>query len=271
MSKIKVIKSSGMIEPFSEEKLKNSLKAAGVDNVLSNWVTEKIKQKIKGTISTQLIHRKTLEILRSEKALFAMRYKLKEAIMELGPTGHPFEKLVGWILKSEGYNVKTNVLIGGKCVVHEVDAIGEKDGTKIMVEAKYHNERGIKTDVKVAMYVYARFLDINFNEKLKEGWLITNTKLTSDARQYASCIGLKAIGWNYPAGTSLQRLIEKNKLFPLTILTTLDIGSKRKFLEKGIVLVKEITNSHLNQLLLNKFVKNKVQAEIKELMEAEIL
>lgn len=270
MSKIKVIKSSGVIEPFSEEKLMHSLKAAGVDNVLSRWVTEKIKQKIKGTISTQFIHNKALEILQSEKAVFAMRYKLKAAIMELGPTGHPFEKLVGWILRAMGYDAKTNVLIQGKCVRHEVDVIGEKDGKRIMVEAKYHNERGIKSDVKVAMYVYARFLDINFVEKLDEGWLITNTKLTSDAKQYASCVGLKAIGWNYPAGENLQRLIEVNHLFPLTVLETLSFENKRKLLDAGLVLAKEITGDKLNQLPIKNQVKEKIQAEIQALMEVKI-
>lgn len=67
---------------------------------------------------------------RNEQAL-AIRYDLKRALMELGPSGYPFEKLISDLLRKFGYRTKTNLTLQGKCVSHEIDVIAEKDGKKI--------------------------------------------------------------------------------------------------------------------------------------------
>ena len=100
----------------------------------------------------------------------------------------------------------------GACVSHEIDVIAEKTTAALVIECKFHNQPGTKSDVKVALYVQARFEDIQKqwqkqpepSRKFHEVWLATNTKLTSDAIQYASCVGLKAIGWDYPPNNGLQ-------------------------------------------------------------------
>ncbi len=245
---IKVLKASGALEDFSEEKLKDSLIRAGASDVLARWVTAKIEQKIRDRMKTSEIHERAFDLLRKEEHPFAARYQLKRAIMELGPTGHPFEKFVAWILKGEGYETQTNITIRGKCVTHEVDIVAKKEGRQIMVEAKYHNEPGVKSDVKVAMYIRSRFEDIKGVDHWDEAWLITNTKLTSDAREYSACAGLTAIAWNYPYDRSLQYLIEKEHLYPLTSLLTLDHWAKHALLEKGFVLVKEVTDQNLAEI-----------------------
>lgn len=269
MKNIKVVKESGEVEPFSEQKLEKSIQKAGVtDNVLSRWVINEIKKSIHQKVSTSHIREKVFNLLSKQSLNYALRYRLKDAIMELGPSGHPFEKFVARILEYQGYSVKTNVLMKGRCVLHEVDVLAQREGKKIIVEAKYHNERGIKTDVKVAMYVKARFEDINFLKNWDEIWLITNTKFTFDAQQYAVCAGIKVVGWNYPeGGESLQRMIENNNLYPLTILTSLDGYSKRKLLEKGLTLVKDITPALLSSLHLKSGVLKKVEEEIKSLSD----
>ena len=43
--------------------------------------------------------------------------------MELGPSGFPFEKLVGKILEQEGFETRVGVIVQGNCVQHEVDVI----------------------------------------------------------------------------------------------------------------------------------------------------
>lgn len=263
---VKVLKASGAVEDFSEEKLKNSLMRAGANDVLAQWVTDKIKQRIKDGTRTSEIHDRAFDLLRKEEGPFAARYRLKRAIMELGPTGHPFEKLVAWILKGEGYEAQTNLLIRGKCVTHEVDVVAKKEGKQIMVEAKYHNERGIKSDVKVAMYVHSRFEDIKSVDRWDEAWLITNTKLTSDAREYSACAGLTAIAWNYPHDRSLQYLIEKEHLHPLTSLLTLDSWAKRALLDKGLVLVKEVDDSTLSSIGVKQSKQQGILAEVRSLL-----
>jgi len=43
------------------------------------------------------------------------------------------------------------------------------DDKHIFVEAKFHNRLGVKTDLKVALYVKARFDDLKMVHKRKEG------------------------------------------------------------------------------------------------------
>ncbi|MCL4392138.1 restriction endonuclease [Patescibacteria group bacterium] len=266
MKALNVLKASGEVEPFSEEKLQQSLTRAGADNTLSRWITEKVREKIKDRTATSEIHDRAFGLLQKQKGPLAARYRLKQAIMELGPTGHPFEKLTAWILRAEGYEAETNLMIRGTCVTHEVDVVAKKEGRQIMVEAKYHNERGIKSDVKVAMYVHARFQDIKGVDRWDEAWLITNTKLTSEAREYARCVGLTAIAWNYPGERSLQNLIERSHLHPLTVLLSLDSWAKRTLLDKGLVLCKELNEGVLTSVGLKEKKARTVMEEVSVIM-----
>ena len=116
------------------------------------------------------------------------------------------------MIKSKGFAVEVGKIVEGFCVKHEVDVVGKKTGHHIMVECKLHNSLGIKSDVKVALYVQARFEDIkrkwedqrDHDTKFHEAWLVTNTKLTLDAIRYAVCVRMKAIGWSYPDEDNLQ-------------------------------------------------------------------
>jgi hypothetical protein len=97
--------------------------------------------------------------------------------------------------------------------------------------------------VKVALYCYARFLDLKAGPRgdpKKNFWIVTNTKFTSDAIQYANCSGMRLTGWNYPADRPLQAFIEASGSYPVTCLSALKPGQKRKLLERGVALVSEI-------------------------------
>ena len=245
---ILVIKASGERELFSREKLLNSLNRSGVSPDVAEQIALKIEHGIKNGTYVSEIYRKAFSLLRKFERHIANRYSLKKAIMGLWPTGHPFERLVGKILEAEGFTVQVGQIVQGACVEHEVDVVASKGDRRIMVECKFHNQQVIITDVKVALYIQARFEDSekkhaiepNYVQKFHEAWLITNTKLTSSAIRYASCAGLKAIGWNYPANRSLQNLIEQSGLHPLTMLTTLTELQKQRLLEEGLVLCNEI-------------------------------
>lgn len=89
----------------------------------------------------------------SEHGMIAIkhRYRLKEAIMRMGPAGFPFETYIGQILGHFGYTTKSiRTEIIGRCVKHEVDLILEsiQDGKKWPVECKYHNMPGRYKDSK---------------------------------------------------------------------------------------------------------------------------
>ena len=115
----------------------------------------------------------------------------------------------------------------------------------MLVECKYHNSYGKKCDVKVALYVYARSLDLKRNSKNKKSafdkfWLATNTKFTLDAIQYGECAGLQLLGWDYPVKKGIRELISLYQLYPITCLTTLKVRDKKELLEKSVILCRDL-------------------------------
>ena len=242
MSKpINIIKATGEIEPFSEEKVIGSLLRAGADRVLAQKIVERIKPSLYPNIPSFQIYSAVMKILKKERQPVADKYNLKKAIMDLGPTGYPFEKFVAGVLTAQKFETKTNQIIRGKCVSHEIDVVAQND-KKYMIECKFHSIPGGRTDVKVALYTYARFLDIKEKGKFDVPWLITNTKITQDAKDYALCVGLKVTAWDYPQGEGLNELIDKSGLHPVTSLTSLSDQKKKELIERGIVFCKDLAS-----------------------------
>jgi hypothetical protein len=243
-----VIKASGAVAEFDAGKLAKSLQRSGATPDQVKKIVSRIEKDLVPGISTKKIYRKAYKLLRRLDNSLAARYKLKTAIMELGPSGFPFEKFIAAILQQRGYGTQTGVLVKGKCVSHEVDVIAEKDDQHFMVECKYHNQPGTICNVKIPLYVQSRFTDVKagWNEteghevKMHQGWVVTNTRFTTDAIQYGKCAGLYLLGWEYPVGNSLNQLIESTGLYPVTCLTTLTKKEKKDLLSNKFVLCLEI-------------------------------
>ena len=72
------------------------------------------------------------------------------------------------------------------------------------------------------------------------GWLITNTRFSSDATQYGECAGLRLLSWDYPAGGGLKDLIDEAGLYPVTCLTTLSHQEKSRLLHLQAVLCRDL-------------------------------
>jgi len=240
MTELYVTKLSGERELFSEGKLRNALERAAVVPHLIDEAVEYVKTHMRDGIPTGEIYYLAFSYLREREKGSAGRYGLRKAIMELGPNGHPFEKLVGEIFKVQGFEVETSVLLQGKCVQHEVDVVAMKGDKKIMIECKFHNTQEVKSDIKVALYVQARFEDLKETCHFTEVWLVTNTKLSYDAIQYAQCAGMHAVGWGYPREGSFQQLVERAELHPITCLESVTAEEKRMWLDGGIITCKDI-------------------------------
>ncbi len=266
-----VIKATGEKEPFSEEKVLSSIKRAGVPDSLQKFVLDKVKKSLYENIPTSEIYEIIIRTLsESEQPYSRARYSLKQAIMMLGPTGYPFEDFVAKVLSEHGYKTKTRQILSGRCVTHEVDIIAEKNGKRIMVEAKFHNNSGTRSDVHVALYVKARFDDLKDRYEFNEGWIITNTKSTIDANAYAECSGMKIISWNYPQGESLRELVEASHLHPITMLTTLSTSQKLKLLKNKIIMCRDLLThkSYLEMIGLSPKEKDDTLNEIKYICTA---
>jgi len=243
-----VIKANGETERFNEDKIRQSLLRSGAKPDTIDYVINKVKNKLYQNISTKKLYQIVYSELRKKHRPSAGKYHLKRAIMELGPTGFPFEKYIAEIFKAEGYQTQTGKIIMGRCVKHEVDVIAENDAEQFMMECKFHSEPGTVCNVKHALYVSARFQDIDrkinagatTGSKPFKGWLVTNTRMTSDAEQYAVCFGLGLLSWNFPKGKSLRERIDKTGLHPITCITSLTRAEKSQLLDKMIVMCKNL-------------------------------
>jgi hypothetical protein len=255
-----VIKTSGQREKFNPRKLIRTCTRAGASKNLCREVVEEVKNKAYDGISTTEILRMTLSML-EKKPEVAIKYNLKSALMVLGPSGFPFEKYISAVLQNYGYETSVGLLYQGKNVRQEVDITAIK-GKRFMVECKYHNGSGIFTDLKVAMYTYARYLDIQ--KHFDQPWLITNTKCTSDAANYAKGVGLKITSWSFPENNSLENLIESKKLYPVTMLSSISKKERDILSKSGITLLKDLAEMDFRNLRIPGINEKRFKKLIKE-------
>ncbi len=213
-----IIKADGTRETFNPSKLRTSLIRARASEEAADAVIALVMNELREGMTTREIYKSAFKHLVEMQRPVAQRYSVRRALLDMGPTGFPFEDFVAEVLKTKGFETLTRQTVLGGCVPHEMDVVAWNDEKLVMVEAKFHNGLGIKSDLKVALYVKARFDDLKDNmhhyggrdRKLDEGWLITNTKFSSTALHYGLCQKLTMIGWNYPEQGNLQDMIEEN-------------------------------------------------------------
>lgn len=251
---MKIKKASGLIEDFDPRKLIESLMRAGAEREQAEDILERVLPDISPFTSTRKIYRLAHKYLKDFNRSTVLRYSLKNALMRLGPSGYPFEKYMGELLKIYGYDSKTNLLLEGKCVTHEVDVLAVNQKEVILVECKYRNRANSAPDVKVAMYVHSRFQDLNttlsssYEGKTVRDWLVTNTRFTEEAIRYADCAGFHVKSWRHPKNDSLEKIIEDKKLYPVTVLSSLNTSQIKKLIEHHIILMRTLAKVDLKRV-----------------------
>lgn len=268
-------KNSFDVEPFSTQKLEHSLLRSGASEEEIENIISKIQTEIYDGISSIEIYKKVFAYLKKSNSTSASRYSLKSAIFDLGPTGYPFERLVAALLREKGFKTSVSVILYGECVTHEIDVLAEKEGSVYAIECKFHSDSNAVSNVKIPLYINSRFLDIqkqwNTNSKntthLKQGWLVTNTRFTIDAINYAKCVGLTLLSWDYPLNNGIKDNIDSFDLYPITTLINLSKDEKTTLISKDIILVKEL---YENKIVLEKMRITsdrivKILNEVKEL------
>ncbi len=275
MNNINVTKASGEKEPYDESKLRRSLANAGADEETIDRIADSIRDMLVDGISTRKLYKEAFRLLKKQSDRYAGRYKLKEALLELGPTGYPFEKFIAELLHRLGYSTEVGQVIEGNCVSHEIDVLAEKENDHYIIECKFHNRKDHKCNVKVPLYIQSRFLDVKrkwssrpgHKNKKHFGWVVTNTRFTQDATQYANCIGLKLLSWDYPKNRGLKDLIGRVNLHPITCLSSLSDDYKQKLLGQDIVFCMQLCEDKqaLERLGMDGKSIRKVQKEAKEI------
>lgn len=265
-----VIKAGGEIVPFDAGRIRKSLRRVKVKPVLIEQVVERVTRAAYDNIPTSELYKIVFDELKKLQKGTAGKYNLKRAIMELGPTGFPFEKFIAALWKTQGFAVKTGQILRGYCVNHEIDVIAERENLFYLMECKFHSYPGKVSDLKVALYVYSRFLDVektlknlpSHAGKIHKMWLVTNMRFTSDAIQYGTCAGLELLSWDYPPKGSLRERIDKSGLHPVTCLTSISTKEKELLLGKMIVLTKDLAGQP--QVLKEIGIKGERISEIME-------
>lgn len=270
-------KNNGELELFSFQKLKKSLQKSGVSIEEAERIIISIKPSLYDGITSKEIYKKAYRLLKKTNRIYASKYSLKRAIFDLGPTGYPFEKLIGALLKEKGYQTQVGIILPGACVTHEIDVLATKNGNTYAIECKFHASSSTVSNVKVPLYINSRFLDIqqqwnNDIQKttyLKQGWLVTNTRFSEDAINYGKCIGLTLLSWDYPKNNGIKDQISEYSLYPITTLTTLTKREKVLLIENNIIITKKLLNSSSQMKELGFSFKkiNKIILEIKNLCD----
>lgn len=270
-----VIKSDKTKEFYNEAKVKNSLKRLKLTDEEIDKILFLVNSKLPDVVTTKNLYNFIFQYLKEKKENLAYKFHLKAALFRLGPTGYPFEKFIAHLFKEFGFEAKHNLFLQGKCLLYEIDVLLKKD-TKILIgECKFHQQKGTKNDLKISLYCYARFLDIKEKQPNPEKifpLIITNTRFTQEAIDFAKCYQIELLGWDFPPENSLPKLIEEKKFYPLTIFDFLsdktlqqlfkyDIVSLKDFLEEENNFLKKISNLSLEEI---NSIKIKINDILKE-------
>jgi len=250
MESLYVINSNGAREPFSFQKLYRAIRRVNVPKKAARDIARIIEREAYPGIKTSDIFQRVEELLYKKTSESALRFNLKEGMRKLGPTGFLFEKFVGEIFKKMGFEIKINLHIPGHCIYdYEIDFIARKEKLIYIGECKYRNVAGEVVHLRDALANHARFLDIFNGPYFKtdkqcgfeiKSYLVTNAKFAGQAIDYSNCVGVDLLGWRYPKNNSLEYLIEKNNLYPVTILPSLEGYLKDVFVSEKKMLVEDV-------------------------------
>lgn len=270
-------KQTGELEPFSHEKLIRSLVTSGASEDDVRGIIEDIESWFQDGMTSRKVYNRAFQLLKRNKGAAAARYKLKKAMMELGPTGYPFEILVGEVYRRLGYDVKVGQTLKGHCVTHEVDVVARKGNDLHFIECKYYQHTGKNANVQVPLYIRSRVDDlIRYYQGLPEyagvtfhGGIATNTRFTADAVSFGECTGLNLLAWDYPQGRGLKELVDLQRIFPITVLTRLQTAEKQALMAQDIVICRQLKeNIHiLTTLGLDERRIHKVAEELRNLCD----
>lgn len=244
-SKLKIYKASGLPEDFSKKKLFQSLIYSGLSKRQCQVITDKVSREVYEGSKTSDIYKKTFQLVRASSPVAGAHYSLKRALFELGPEGHYFEEFVSRYFKVKGFQTQTRQTRSGKFVNHEIDVILKTKSTYQYVECKFHNRSGIKNDVKITLYVKARWDDLKDGpegKNLEKFYIASNTAFSTDALTYAKGTGLELLGVNAPVERSFLDEVKRLRIYPLTSLRSLPRHVKHNLLLKSMVLITDVLN-----------------------------
>jgi len=248
---IYVTKADGSKQVFDKQKVFRTCLRLRATQQAAQSVADRIEAKARSGIATKEILQMIFRYMKEYRPEVRYITDLREAIALMRPQPD-FEKYVALLLKEQGYSVETNQLIRGKCVEHEVDVVARKNNECIYVEVKHHFQHHTFTGIGVFLEAWASYVDLlqGFEEAknsfhFNKVMVVCNTKISDHAKQYATCKGILYTGWNYPAGNSMEDMIQKKSLYPITFLKSLDRRIEAKLGDAGVITLRQLVETNM--------------------------
>ncbi len=268
-----VIKADGRKEPFNAGKIIKTCLAAGATRQRAEQIVRAIKSKIGNGTTTHNIYRMLIEELEKLNDKSSMVFRMREAIADMDSTS--FELFTKRLLKGLGYRSRWNQLIKGRYVEHQVDVVAKKDGKVYMIECKKHFNQHRFCSLGITLQVNARFEDLKLGfldgkhgYDFYKPWIFNNTKFSDHAIQYGEGVGMLLTGWGYKGDLALDAMVNRMKMYPVTILKC-DIGLQKKLLSRRIITIFDLIDSQRSELSqwMDKNVMQKILQQAEELAE----
>jgi hypothetical protein len=241
-----VTKADGTRQLFDREKVAKTCLRMGASRKIADEVAEKVENRLYDGIPTSKVLQMTFRLLRRYKPTIRHLLDLRKGL-SLMDSKPEFETFVQVLLAHNGFEVTPNMLVKGRCVKHEVDAIAKKDGLTYFVEAKHHVSYHTPTGLDESRIARAILEDVTegfelgkSDLKIDRAMIVTNTRYSEHARRYGKCRNILQIGWSSPTNLSLQNMIEEKNLYPLSCLRGVKAETKTKLVNSGIVLMKQL-------------------------------
>ena len=220
----RVIKANGSKQLFERSKIARTCLRMGVSQKVAEKVAKNVEHRIYDGIETRKILKMVFKELSKHSPSIKHRICLRRALSLMKPKPD-FERFIQLVLIENGFEVNPNVIVRGRCIEHEVDAVAEKNSEVFLVEVKHHHNYHTPTGLDEGRIARAIFEDITEGFKLKlnkvnadKSIIIVNTKFSDHAKRYAKCRNIQLLGWNSPLNRGLQTMIEEKKLYPLPCL-----------------------------------------------------
>jgi ATP cone domain/Restriction endonuclease/AF1548-like, C-terminal len=273
MKNIVIVKADGRTRQFSFKKLVRSVKRSGASSNIANDVAKAVLEKLPKQVTTNQIYDLIYKELKGLKMHpTAQVYSLRRSLSDLSP--EDWEKYTAKLFSYYGYKTEWNKIIRGEAVEHQVDVVATKKTKQWLIECKHHYKFHNDTGLGEVLRVQARLEDIQDGFKKKTNkynfcgaWLVVNTKFSGHAKRYAEAKGLNLTGWRYPKQYSLERLIQDQSIFPVTILN-IDKKTTNFLVHNGILTIQDVLEmpAKLKSILGNKKL-DKLVKQVKNLLE----
>ena len=251
---VSVTKANGTREEFSKWKVVRTCLRLGASEETAHAIADEIESRLYDGITTRRILQMIYRRLKKHKPVMKLQTDLRRSLSLLR-SAPDFERYIQLLLSENGYKVTPNQIIRGRCVEHEVDAVATKDGKTCIVEVKHHYKYHTPTSLDVSRISRAVFEDLteghqlgHNNLKIDYAMIVCNTKLSEHAKRYANCRNIRHISWSSPKNQDLQTMIETKKLYPITILKTLNPTTRNKLTSNNIILLNQLAGKNIVEL-----------------------